>query len=143
MEKSEESPMAQAPRIAAARSGTMENAKTPSEANFSSLSGLYLVCPACRAERLLFVDAARDGTPGSVTRKPVAPAASPSAFFHELGPEDILKLAGELYGRCPPAHLLTIAGELFETGDTMSLSVMAAIPEAMAQIRQFVEGERE
>src|SRR5258708_4205895 len=38
--------MAAAPSRAAARSGTIEKAKTPSEANFSNRNGLYLVRPA-------------------------------------------------------------------------------------------------
>src|SRR5208283_1599059 len=43
--------MASAPTIAAARNGTIENAKIPSEASFRSLRGLYFVRPAWRAER--------------------------------------------------------------------------------------------
>jgi hypothetical protein len=52
----------------------------------------------------------------------------------------VLTLANELYGRRPPAHLLTIAGESFETGETMSPSVVAAIPDLIARIKQFVDG---
>jgi hypothetical protein len=45
-EKSVDTPMATMPRTAAARSGTMEKAKMPSEASFSNFRGLYLVRPA-------------------------------------------------------------------------------------------------
>jgi len=98
---------------------------------------------ASRAERMLFIDAARDGSPGSLICKEVAPAAQPSRHSHDLSPAIVLKLAKELYGRCPRAHLLTIAGESFETGESMSPPVAAAIPALMAQIKQLVDGDPE
>jgi hypothetical protein len=51
-------------------------------------------------------------------------------------------MAAELYGPCPTAHLLTITGESFETGQTMSPTVLAAIPALMAEVRNFVEDIR-
>jgi hydrogenase maturation protease len=97
---------------------------------------------ASRAERVLFVDATHKGKPGIVRCEPVAPVARASHFTHELSPASILMLAQELYGHCPPAYLLTVAGESFETGDTMSASVIAAIQPLIKRIRQLVDGER-
>jgi hydrogenase maturation protease len=94
---------------------------------------------ASRAELVLFVDAACNKTPGTLNCEPIDPAASPGRYSHELSPGMVLTLANELYGRCPPAHLLTIAGESFETGETMSPSVVAAIPDLIARIKQFVD----
>jgi hydrogenase maturation protease len=93
---------------------------------------------ASRAELALFVDAAYNREPGSLTCEPIEPAASVGRYSHELSPAIVLALAKELYGRCPPAHLLTIAGESFETGETMSPSVVAAIPALVERIKQFV-----
>ena len=94
---------------------------------------------ASRAERLLFVDAARNGTPGNLSCQQVAPTSSPGSYSHELTPAAILKLAKELYGRCPLAQVFTIAGESFETGETISPSVAAAIPTLIAQIKQSID----
>jgi len=96
---------------------------------------------ASRAERVLFVDATHKGKPGSVNCEPVAPAAPASHFTHELTPASVLTLAQELYGHRPPAYLLTVAGECFETGDAMSAVAIAAIPELMAHLRQFLNAD--
>jgi len=96
---------------------------------------------ASRTEQVLFIDAARDGAPGSVKCEPILPASSTSRHSHELSPAAILKLAKDLYGRYPTAQLLTIVGESFETGETMSPSVLAAVPTAMAQVRRLVDGD--
>jgi len=98
---------------------------------------------ASHAEHILFVDAAHNGTPGSLSCEPVSPAAASNRYSHELSPAAVLKLAKELYGRCPPAHLLTITGESFETGETMSASVVAAIPALMARIRSLMDSDQE
>ena len=94
---------------------------------------------ASRAELLLFLDATCNGSPGSLRCEEVASIGSPSRQSHELYPADILKLARELYGRCPPAWMLTIAGESFETGEAFSPAVLAAIPALWAQVKQFID----
>jgi hypothetical protein len=50
-------------------------------------------------------------------------------------------LAQKLYGRCPPAYLITVSGVNFETGDTMSTAVRAAIPALKAKIEQMTSFE--
>jgi hydrogenase maturation protease len=94
---------------------------------------------ASRAERVLFVDAARTGKPGSLAYRKVVPADLPESYSHELSPASVLKLAEKLYGRCPPSFLFTIAGENFATGDVMSQAVSSAIPALLAQVRQFID----
>jgi len=95
---------------------------------------------ASRAELVLFIDAARSGNPGTLKCEQIAPAAPASRHSHDLTPAGILKLAQELYGRCPAAYLLTVAGESFVTGDTLSATVAAAIPALNAKIRDFIDG---
>jgi hydrogenase maturation protease len=98
---------------------------------------------ASRAERVLFVDAARSGKPGSLLCRKVTPADPPETYSHELSPAAVLKMAEELYGRCPPAFLLTTAGENFETGDAMSAAVCSAIPILLERIKEFIDGGEE
>ncbi len=98
---------------------------------------------ASRADRVLFVDAARNRKPGSLVCRKIVPADPPESFSHELSPASVLKLAEKLYGRWPPSFLFTIAGENFETGDTISPEVSSAIPILVARIKQFIDGGEE
>ncbi len=95
---------------------------------------------ASRAELVLFIDAARSGRPGTLKCEQIVAAAPASRHSHELSPACILKLAQELYGRRPTAYTLTVAGESFATGDTVSATVGAALPALKARIRQFIDG---
>ncbi len=94
---------------------------------------------ASRAETLLFIDASRQGQPGSLRCQPVSSATSPSGYSHDLSPAVILELAQELYGYSPPAHLLTITGANFETGESLSPTVLASIPALLAQVANIVK----
>jgi len=96
---------------------------------------------ASRAEHVLFIDAADAGTPGTLKCEPIAPAAPSGRHSHDLTPAAVLQMSQTLYGRCPPAHLLTIAGESFATGATLSPAVASAMPALKAQIRSFIEGD--
>jgi hydrogenase maturation protease len=98
---------------------------------------------ASRAELVLFIDAAHRGKPGTLKCEPITPSAAPGRHSHELTPAGVLQLAQELYGRCPPAYLLTIAAESFDTGDTLSTAVAGALPELKKKIRNFIESRKE
>jgi hydrogenase maturation protease len=94
---------------------------------------------ASRAQQVLFIDAACSGEPGTFKCDEITPASA-AGHSHALEPAGLLKLAQQLYGRSPQAHLLTIAAESFATGDTLSTTVTTALPALKAQIRKFMEG---
>jgi hydrogenase maturation protease len=94
-----------------------------------------------RAEQVLFIDAALHGTPGSLSCTQLSAASSASLHTHKLSPAIILRLARDLYGRCPSAQLFTVTGESFETGETMSPAVVAAIPGLIEQIKLYLSVE--
>ena len=94
---------------------------------------------ASRADKVLFIDAAHGGEPGALKCAPIVPAGAPGRHSHELSPASVLKLAQELYGRCPPTYLLTIAAESFDTGDILSASVAAGVPALKAQICRLID----
>ena len=85
---------------------------------------------AARVDGVLFLDASVSGTPGEVRVALVAPRPARAAVLHALLPEEILGLARALYGRAPPAALVTVAGKDFAFGDGLSAEVEAALPEA-------------
>jgi hydrogenase maturation protease len=94
---------------------------------------------ASRAGRVLFIDAAFIGEPGTLKCKQIVPGATSSRHSHELSPAGVLKLAQDLYAHCPPAYLLTIAGEAFSTGDSLSPRVTAALASAKGEILRFID----
>ena len=96
------------------------------------------------AERVLFVDAATTGQPGTLRCRQILSGTTSSRHSHKLSPAGVLKLAQDLYQRCPPAYLLTIAAQSFSTGDCLSPRVAAALAPAKAEIVRFIEcGGRE
>lgn len=94
---------------------------------------------ASRAEHVLFIDAASQGEPGSMGWEGVSAGELPRQS-HEGSPAAVLKLAKELYGRSPQAQLLTIAGESFDAGETMSAAVLATVPALIEKIKHLVRG---
>ncbi len=94
--------------------------------------------PISRAGRVVFVDAAAAGEPGQVIcfaledtgQRPVLqPIGS-----HLTTPDALLAMARELFGRRPPATMVTIVGESFELSEALSPLVEAAVPAAVARI---------
>jgi hydrogenase maturation protease len=85
---------------------------------------------AAQADGVLFLDASVTGTPGEVRVEPVSPRTARAAVLHALLPDEILGLARALYGRAPPAALVTVAGKDFAFGEGLSAEVEAALPVA-------------
>lgn len=68
----------------------------------------------------IFVDAAREGDPGTVQIERLSPVAgNATSLTHQVHPAALLELAQTLYGRTPQAMLITGVGASFElrTGD--------------------------
>lgn len=96
---------------------------------------------ASRAERVMFIDASSTSEPGALECSQIFSGAALTQS-HELSPVGVLKLAHDLYARCPPAYLFTIGGECFNTGDSLSASVAAALAPAKAEILRFIDRGR-
>ena len=90
-----------------------------------------------QAEAVFFLDARHDGEPGELTFQPVTPEASPASFFHQLSPATVLALCRELYGRCPPAFLVSLCGECFDHGERLSPRVAASLPHLTTLVGQL------
>lgn len=94
--------------------------------------------PIGRAETVLFIDSTRQGTPGEFHCEQIGSQPGPASFTHHLSPAGLLDLSSELYGSCPKAYLLTICGESFEMGDSLSPIVCERLPELKARIRELI-----
>lgn len=87
-----------------------------------------LASPVSQVERVLFLDAASHGQPGELRCEPVLPLHAPRAFTHNFSAAGILSLSQELYGKAPPAYIVSVGGECFDHGETISATVEAALP---------------
>ncbi len=94
--------------------------------------------PISRVETVLFIDSARQGTPGEFHCELIRSQPGPVSFTHHLSPTGLLGLSLELYGCCPKAYLLTICGESFEIGDSLSPIVCERLPELKARVRELI-----
>jgi len=90
-----------------------------------------------QAAVVIFVDAARGGTPGEIVSEPVSAQRQSSIFTHEFSPATILSLAQELYGKSPPGYVVAICGECFEHGEVLSPSVKSNLDAAVAVVREL------
>jgi hydrogenase maturation protease len=94
--------------------------------------------PISRAECVLFLDSTRQGTTGEFRCEQVQPIAGAASFTHELSPAVLLGIARDLYGAYPQAYILTICGESFAPGESLSPAVQASVPELKARVRTLV-----
>src|SRR5262249_18835801 len=95
-------------------------------------------------ERVIFLDAAfpSPGTkPGEIRIQPIFPdtnATDVSRLSHVVTPHTVVTLASVLYHDDVNANLLTITGENFDHGESLSDSLTAAFPSLIAKIEQLV-----
>ena len=87
-----------------------------------------------KAQGVVFIDARRDGTPGEVRCEEIAPSAGSNPLAHSLSPQALLLYAEQLYGRAPRAVVLSITGERFGMGESLSPAVRRALPRAIRKV---------
>lgn len=91
-----------------------------------------------RYAAVLFVDAAEGDSPGEVRCQELRDCAAESRFSHQLSPQAVLGLAKQLYDATPRAFYVTMTGQCFDHGDTLSPAVAAALPDLIARIEALV-----
>jgi hydrogenase maturation protease len=96
------------------------------------------------ARRVLFVDAALAPAcppPGwqlvRLAAEAEAMAAGGPPFSHHASPDALLQLAGQLYGRTPPAWQLLVRAHRCELGSRLTPATASLLPEALAAVRHW------
>jgi hydrogenase maturation protease len=89
-----------------------------------------------RAARVVFVDAST--APGDGPALVPLREATDDMMAHRCSPGALLRMARELYGARPQAHVLAIPAEQFETGAALSPSVTRHIHQALALLRDRI-----
>ena len=96
-----------------------------------------------RCDTVIFMDAASadgpNGKPGEVRCQEIGLLEGPPRFSHQLSPAAVVALARQLYGARPSAFSVTLAGQCFDHGDSLSPVVQAALPTLVARIAALVE----
>jgi hydrogenase maturation protease len=86
----------------------------------------------------IFVDASVCLHGGDIAVERIEPSAQGRLSPHASEPRSLLALAQALYGRCPPAWLVTIPGCRFELGAPLSPLTERAVAEAVARLPGLV-----
>jgi hydrogenase maturation protease len=93
-----------------------------------------------QAQSVLFIDCSVESAPGSINIIPIHPSASQQGLAtHHSGAPELLALARDLYESSPSnAHLMTIGAGSTELAEEFSRSVLIALPNACALLKQTV-----
>jgi hydrogenase maturation protease len=92
-----------------------------------------------RVETVIFIDCARGGQPGEMSCQEVRSESGSVSFTHHLTPAALLSLSSELFGACPRAYLLSIQGETYVPGDSLSATVASRVGELKARLHQLIQ----
>jgi hydrogenase maturation protease len=97
-----------------------------------------------RAEGVIFVDAAvpRERQPGDIHACELDLPAGPARFSHQLSPDAVLALASQLYAAHPRSFVVTLTGQNFEHGESISAVVASSLPALVARIDELVHSLR-
>jgi hydrogenase maturation protease len=99
---------------------------------------------ASRAELVVFVDAKEGGSAGEIHCEAIHLDTDGSRSLsqtHDLSPTAILQLSNELYGKAPRAFLVTVSGQQFQDGDSLSEPVSSALPNVIARVKKLISEE--
>jgi hydrogenase maturation protease len=90
------------------------------------------------AERVIFVDAARDGEPGAWTAGELAASPASPTLAHALDAPGLLAAARDIYHAAPRAILVSAAGESFDCRETLTSRVEAVVPGVVNHIDDLI-----
>jgi hydrogenase maturation protease len=104
--------------------------------------------PISSARLVIFVDASlatREGAPSidATTIEPIERSARIAiSSNHSSDPRRLLALANRIYGRCPPAWLLSITAENFGIGEEISPTAARGLDAALGRIAAILNMAR-
>ena len=93
---------------------------------------------ASRAEMVIFIDAACNGTRGEIVCAEVHPGARMVGHSHQLSPEQVITLCQQLYRQCPRAIAVSVGGESFDHGDALSQTVANSLTRLVETVSELI-----
>jgi len=97
-----------------------------------------------RFAAVIFVDAAAadmegEVRPGQIVCVEVSKPVEPVHFSHHLSPAAVVALAKQIYGASLRAFSVTLTGECFDHGESLSPGVAAAMPRLIGRIDKLAQ----
>ncbi len=90
------------------------------------------------AEKVIIIDASRDGMPGELQVYPlVLSGHATSRGTHATSPEELAMLAECLYGRCAPITVVTMVGADFSLGERFSSIIAPKVAQVGEVVRRI------
>ena len=96
---------------------------------------------ASRADMVIFIDAACNGTRGEIVCAEVHPTAGMAGHSHQLSPEQVIALCQQLYRQCPCAFAVSVGGESFDHGEALSQTVANSLTRLVETVSELNAGE--
>ena len=111
---------------------------------FASIVSVHQLTPelaalAAEADGVLFLDAARCGEPGEISCARVDSETDGSQSSHWLTPAQVMALCRQLYSVTPRALVVSVAGECFDHGDTLSTRLRSALPSLIDRVEGLID----
>jgi len=103
---------------------------------------------ASHFQLVIFIDAAVDLPPGKlrcekITQTKTSQQQEASSFSHSLTPASLLACTAELYGKFPEAYCISVGGESFAEGESISPAMLVAFEPLLAQVRSLLARPRQ
>ncbi len=93
------------------------------------------------ASAVVFVDASVNAEDPSVQAVRIGPLGEGVRATHSADPRWLLALAQQAFGRCPPAWLVSVPGERFGLGESLSSKAAEGVATAEEKVREICTGE--
>ena len=88
----------------------------------------------------IFIDACWDSVPGRIRCRTIHPEGKkPVSMTHHFLPQGLLADARSFFHHSPAAVLVSVGGDSFEHGETLSRNVEAAFPDLLIQVKKLVQ----
>jgi hydrogenase maturation protease len=99
-----------------------------------------LADPIAAAERVIFVDAVGADSKEVTMCEIEAAGPAPDIMTHVVDPKTLLRLAKQVFGRCPRAWWLTIPVECLDFGEKLTPLAQRGVQQALEKIRTMASG---
>jgi hydrogenase maturation protease len=93
---------------------------------------------ASHFELVIFIDAAADLSPGELRCERITRSQQAPSFSHSLTPAALLACTAELYAKFPEAYCISIGGESFAEGESLSPIVRAAFDRVLETLQSLI-----
>jgi len=91
------------------------------------------------AETVIFMDATQNEKTGKLACEQVALQPGALHLSHHLAQGEVLAFSNQLYGANPRGFLISIHGEHFDHGDTLSATAINALPQVVTTVTDLVK----